>query len=135
MVSIYTSETTFARKSGTPHPDTLTTGTQFITYLYKEHIRKTQECNISLRFHYSLVFDFSPTLRQIASTALFLVTRNAKQISVYLVQNDSKFIQVLQIYDLRHYSIFGKHTSIIITLLIGHFSKVVIIGINFSYYL
>ena len=43
----------------------------FITYLYKEHIRKTEECDISLRLHYSLVFDLSPTLRQIASTPLF----------------------------------------------------------------
>ena len=58
----------------------------FITYLYKEHIRKPQECDISLRFHYSLVFDLSPTLRQIASTPLFLVTRNAKHFSVYLEQ-------------------------------------------------
>ena len=57
----------------------------FITYLYKEHIRNTQECDISLRFHYSLVFDLSPTLRQIASTPLLLVTRNATQFSDYLV--------------------------------------------------
>ena len=38
----------------------------FITYLYKEHIRKNQECHISQRLHSSLVFDLSPTLRWIA---------------------------------------------------------------------
>ena len=43
----------------------------FITYLYKEHIRKNLECDNSYRLHYSLVFDLSPTLRQIASTLRF----------------------------------------------------------------
>ena len=41
--------------------DTVESETHFITFLYKEHIRKNLECNISLRLHYSLVFDLSPT--------------------------------------------------------------------------
>ena len=44
---------------------------RFITYLYKEQIRKNLECDNSQRLHYSLVFDLSPTLRQIASTLSF----------------------------------------------------------------
>ena len=39
-----------------------------------------------MRFHYSLVFDLSPTLRQIASIPLFFVTRNAKQFLLYFVK-------------------------------------------------
>ena len=76
----------------------------FITYLYKEHIRKFQECDISLRFHYSLVFDLSPTLRQIASIKFFFVTRNVKRFSVYLMK---------QWHRTKHYR------SIVITLLIS----------------
>ena len=41
------------------NPYKISLQTTFITYLYKEHIRKTQECNIFLRLHYSLVFDLS----------------------------------------------------------------------------
>ena len=97
----------------------------FITYLYKEHIRKKNlECDISLRLHYSLVFDLSPTLRQIASIPLFFVTRNAKPFSVYFVKQCTESIRSLIFYDLRQYSIFGKHMehyrSIVISLSISY---------------
>ena len=86
----------------------------FITYLYKERLF------FRFRFYYSLVFDLSPTLRQIASISLFFVTRNAKQFSVYLVPKWHQIHPSTYNNDLRHYSIFGKHISIIITLVIRY---------------
>ena len=73
----------------------------FITYLYKEHIRKTQEWYISLRFHYSLVFDLSPTLRQIVSIQLFFVTRRILMQSDFQWNNGTEPLRTLIFYDLR----------------------------------
>ena len=92
----------------------------FITYLYKEHIRKNLELYISLRLHYSLVFDLSPTLRQIASIQLFYVTRNAKQFSFFYETMAPKQSENLYLIICVNIPYLEHYRSIVISLLISY---------------
>ena len=82
--------------------------------------KKTQSVIIPIVFTIASFSTHRPLyvkLRQLHFSQLHVMHSNFQFI---LCQNGTKSIQALINYDLRHYSIFGKHILIIITLLISY---------------